>query len=60
MSFGPSVELSADRNPRPVPADEATAGPSEDGQAQPSSFSAAPAFQIFVRWLILSPENCIT
>jgi hypothetical protein len=29
-------------------------------QAQPSSFRAIPAFHIFVRWLILSPLNCMT
>jgi hypothetical protein len=29
-------------------------------QAQPSSFSARPAFQIFVMWLIRPSLNCMT
>ena len=29
-------------------------------QAQPSSFMAQPAFQIFVMWRILSPSNSMT
>jgi hypothetical protein len=33
---------------------------SSPAYAQPSSRIAQPAFQIFVMWLILSPENCIT
>jgi hypothetical protein len=30
------------------------------GQAQPSSFIAHPAFQIFVMWLIFPPSKFIT
>jgi hypothetical protein len=28
--------------------------------AQPSSFSARPAFHILIMWAILPPSNCIT